>query len=67
MSNRTQCQQLLQWMSAGRSVTTLLAMKRWAITRTSERIRELEAEGHDIAHVPYKRGGKRWMAYRLAV
>ena len=65
MSTRTQCDRLLTWMSAGRSVTTMLAMRRWGICRLSERVREIERRGHKVARNAYKRHGHQWTAYRL--
>jgi hypothetical protein len=62
---RTQKQQVLKHLREHGYITTFIAFKRYAITRLSERIRELEADGHVINHVPIMRNGKRYMTYSL--
>jgi hypothetical protein len=47
------------------SLTTLTAFQQYQCCRLSERIRELEREGHLINHCPVEKNGKRYMAYSL--
>ena len=51
MSLSFQCSQVLNQLRSG-PVTQLDAMKEFGILRLSERIRELEAKGYGIEHVP---------------
>ena len=46
-------------------ITTLIATKQYDCYRLSERIRELERDGHIINHVPIVRRGKRFMGYSV--
>lgn len=62
----TQCQTLLTILQRGESITTLEAMRLPApICRLSERIRELEGQGHVIVHERVKRNGKTYTRYAL--
>jgi hypothetical protein len=63
----TQKQLLLKHMRHHGRITTLLATRLYDCFRLSERIRELERDGHVIEHTPVKRNGKRFVAYSLVV
>lgn len=61
----TQKRQVLQHLRHRGSLTTLIAFKRYDMCRLSERVAELERDGHLINHVPVRRNGRRYMAYSL--
>lgn len=61
----TQKQTLLRHLRSRGSLTTLTAFKRYCVCRLSERVAELERDGHLINHVPIRRNGRRYMAYSL--
>jgi hypothetical protein len=61
----TQKQQVLSHLRSRGSLTTLTAFKRYAICRLSERIRELDRDGHLINRAAIRRNGRRYMAYSL--
>ena len=63
----SQCDQLLQHLSQGHSITPLEALSLCGSLRLSERIRELEAQGVPITHTMVKVGRKRVCSYRLAI
>lgn len=60
----TQKQLVLRHLRSRGSLTTLTAFRRYG-TWLSERVRELERDGHLINHVPVRRNGRRFMAYSL--
>jgi hypothetical protein len=62
----TQKQLVLKHMRQMGLITTLIAFKRYSICRLSERIRELEHDGHPIHRVPIERNGKRYVGYFLS-
>lgn len=62
---KPQKQQVLHHMRHHGSITTWIAFKRYGICRLSERVRELEQDGHLINHARIKRGGKSFVAYSL--
>lgn len=61
----TQKQLVLKHMRQRGRITTLIATRLYDCFRLSERIRELERDGHLIAHTPVTDNGKRYMAYSL--
>jgi len=61
----TQKQLVLTHLRTRGSITTLIATKRYDCFRLSERIRELERDGHLINHTPVEKNGRRYMAYSL--
>lgn len=61
----TQKQLVLKHMRQHGAITTLDGFREYRICRLSERIRELERDGHVINHKPVERRGKRYMAYSL--
>jgi hypothetical protein len=65
MSCQTQKSLVLRHMRERGSITTLIATKRYLCFRLSERIRELERDGHLINHTPVEKNGRRYMAYSL--
>lgn len=62
---KTQKELVLQHLQKRGVLTTFSAFRLYDCCRLSERIRELERDGHLINHVPIVRGGKRYMAYSL--
>jgi hypothetical protein len=62
---QTQKQLVLHHLRNFGSITTLIATKRYLCFRLSERIRELERDGHLINHTPVEKNGRRYMAYSL--
>lgn len=65
MSLQTQKQQVLQHLRCHGSISTFIAFKRYDITRLSERIRELEDDGHLINKPRVTRNGKTYSVYSL--
>jgi hypothetical protein len=65
MSKVTQKQQVLEYMRTRGSITTFIAFDEFDICRLSERIRELERDGHLIHHTPITHNGKSYVAYSL--
>jgi hypothetical protein len=61
----TQKDQVLGYMRTRGSITTFIAFEEFDICRLSERIRELERDGHLINHTPITRNGKSYVAYSL--
>lgn len=61
----TQKEQVLDYMRTRGSITTFIAFEEFAICRLSERIRELERDGHLINRVDVCRGGRQFVAYSL--
>lgn len=62
----TQKQLVLEYMRKRGSITTLIATRRpYFCFRLSERIRELERDGHLIEHTPIEKNGRRYMSYSL--
>jgi hypothetical protein len=62
----SQCSEILKHLKAGRVLTTWIAFERFKITRLSERVRELQARGHNIHSTMAKlKDGKRWAIYAL--
>lgn len=63
--NCTQKQLVLTHLRTRGSITTLIATKRYLCFRLSERIRELERDGHLINHSRVKRNRRTYVAYSL--
>lgn len=61
----TQKEQVLEYLRTRGSITTFIAFDEFSICRLSERIRELERDGHVINHTSIKRDGKSFVAYSL--
>jgi hypothetical protein len=61
----TQKSLVLKHLRTRGSITTLIATKRYLCFRLSERIRELERDGHLINHTPIEKHGRRYMSYSL--
>ena len=62
----TQKDALLKYLKNHKHVTSWTAMEHLRCLRLSERVRELEAEGHKIHRKWLSKDGKRVMAYSLA-
>lgn len=56
---------VLDYMRNRGSISTFIAFEEFAICRLSERIRELERDGHLINHTPITHNGKSYVAYSL--
>lgn len=65
MNCHTQKQQVLNYLRSHGSITTFIAFKRYDICRLSERIRELEHDGHLINKPRVTRNGKTYSVYSL--
>lgn len=65
MSRKTQKDQVLDYLRTRGSITTFIAFNEFSICRLSERIRELERDGHVIDHTPITKDGKSYVAYSL--
>lgn len=65
MSCQTQKSLVLNHLRTRGSITTFVAFDEYSICRLSERIRELERDGHVINHTPITREGKSYVAYSL--
>lgn len=65
MTDRTQKDRVLSHLRSRGSITTFVAFARYGIARLSERIRELERDGHLINHTRVTRNGKTYVAYSL--
>lgn len=61
---KTQKTQVLEHLRTG-SISTFVAFDRYGITRLSERIRELERDGHLINHARITRDGVTYVSYSL--
>lgn len=61
----TQKQLIYRHMRQHGHITTLIACDKYRCFRLSERIRELESDGHLIDHLPIRIRGKRYMSYSL--
>lgn len=61
----TQKELVLEYMRTRGSITTFIAFEEFSICRLSERIRELERDGHVINHTPVTHGSKSYVAYSL--
>jgi hypothetical protein len=62
---KTQKAQVLAHMRKYGHITTLIAFNRYQICRLSERIRELEDDGHHINKPRTTRNGKTYSVYSL--
>lgn len=62
---KTQKAQVLAHMHKHGFITTFIAFDRYRITRLSERIRELEEDGHHINKPRTTRNGKTYSVYSL--
>ena len=62
---KTQKELIFQHLVNRGVLTTYSAFRLYDCCRLSERIRELERNGHLINHVPIVRKGKRYVAYSL--
>lgn len=65
MTERTQKQQVLRHLRTRGSISTFVAFNRYNITRLSERVRELERDGHLINHCRVTRNKRTFVAYSL--
>lgn len=65
VSRKTQKDLVLHHLRQQGSITTWVAFKRYSITRLSERIRELEDDGHFINKPRTTRNGKTYSVYSL--
>jgi hypothetical protein len=61
----TQKDQVLGYMRTRGSITTFIAFEEFDICRLSERIRELERDGHLINRANVCRDGRQYVAYSL--
>ncbi len=61
----TQKSLVLNHLRTRGSITTFVAFDEYSICRLSERIRELERDGHLINHTPITHNGKSYVAYSL--
>lgn len=61
----TQKEAVLRHLRRHRGITTFTAFNRYAITRLSERCREIEGDGHTLARERVKKHGKFWIEYQL--
>lgn len=64
-AKQSQNVRLMQHMRNRGSITSMMAFKRYAITRLAARIDDLERDGHLINSVWVQRNGKRYKAYSL--
>lgn len=62
---KTQKQSVLHHLRYHGSITTLIATRDYRCFRLSERIRELERDGHLINHTRVEKNGRHYMAYSL--
>ena len=61
----SQCSAVLAHMKKFGGITTMEAFGMLRVTRLSERIRELKAQGYKIVTFDEEGGGKRWVRYVL--
>jgi hypothetical protein len=62
---QSQTGKILDYLLAGNRISPLEALEKFGSFRLSERIREIEAAGYFIEHIPLKIGKKRVMEYRI--
>ena len=62
----TQCEQILQHLKAGHTITTMQAFQRFGITRLPDRVRDLRNKGITVyAEMIRLASGKRVAKYQL--
>jgi hypothetical protein len=62
----TQCEQILQHLKAGHTITTMQAFQRFGITRLPDRVRDLRNKGVTVyAEMIRLASGKRVAKYQL--
>lgn len=67
MTNASQSAEILTWLRRGKSITPLLALRRFNCFRLAARIRDLREAGHDIKTASFALGnGKRIARYSLS-
>lgn len=45
----TQCEKILAWLKAGKTITPLQALDKFSCNRLAARVNDLKGQGHDIA------------------
>lgn len=65
MNEKTQKALVLEHLRKRGSMTTLTAFKLYQVCRLSQRIIELERDGHVINHIPVFKNNRRYMSYSL--
>lgn len=65
MDHKSQNEEILAWLKAGKSITPLEALERFGCFRLGGRIYELRAEGHRIVTDMVTKNGKRYAEYKL--
>lgn len=63
----TQCEEVLSYLSAGNTLTSLEAQEKFSCMRLASRINDLRKRGHIIESDWQSNGEKRWVSYRMAL
>jgi hypothetical protein len=63
---RSQSQQILGYLQAGKTLTPIEALDRFGVFRLAARVADLRAAGHDITTRTIKRNGTHYAEYRLS-
>lgn len=65
MDRKSQNEEILAWLQAGKTISPLEALERFGCFRLGGRIFELKAAGHKIVTDMVTKNGKRFAEYRL--
>lgn len=65
MDRKSQNEEILAWLEAGKTISPLEALERFGCFRLGGRIFELKAAGHKIVTDMVTKNGKRFAEYRL--
>lgn len=63
---KSQNEEILSWLTLGKSLTPLLALEKFGTFRLSGRIFDLRKQGHKIEMCLVEYKGKRFAEYRLS-
>jgi len=62
----TQCDQVLQHLKSGKTLTSMQSFRLFSVTRLPDRVRDLRLKGHQVyAEMIRLRSGKRVAQYSL--
>lgn len=65
MKTEAQCKQILRFLRTGRSITPLMALRKFRSFRLAARVRDLRDSGYNIITTMKDDGEKRYASYRL--
>ena len=65
MNNKTQNQEILEYLQTGNTITPIDALNKFGCFRLGARIYDLKRQGYDIKTIPVKANGKHFAKYEL--